>query len=153
MEFKEIYEKAQQQYKLPSFDQLNSSFNICSLEPTELSLLSDLLKHIVDYLEYYEKIIYNLIEPEASLASLHEAKVFSEEERKDIIIVYKQLMHLQRSATFILLKNDKNEQALFISKITLQWQELREKILIILEKIRDSWLKEEQLHEDLGYLG
>lgn len=153
MDLKETYTKLQGKYNLPQFDVFNNLFNICTLETTELSLLPDLLKHIIDHIDYYEKIIYPLIDPEPSLVSIHENKGFSEEEHKEVVAIYKQLMYLQRNASVVLLKNNPSEQALFIINLTSEWNKMREKILPILEKIRDSWLQDEHLEQDLGYLG
>ncbi len=153
MELKETYTRIQGKYNLPPFDVLNNLFNISSLETTELSLLPDLLKHIADHIDYYEKIIYPLIDPEPSLISMHENKAFSEEEHKEVVIIYKQLMYIQRNGSVMLLKNNPSEQALFIIDITSEWNKMREKIAPILEKIRDSWLQDEHLEQDLGYLG
>ena len=153
MKIEEQYNKIKQQYNLPDFKQINKLFELTEIECSEELFLVEIRRRIVDKIEYYSKVLCNVLQPDTNLVSIQEAHGFNEEDRKSILTIYKQLMFIERRSNILALDNDDVKTAQFIINTYNKWIEVMPEVVSILEKIHDSWAKEEDIIEDLGYLG
>jgi hypothetical protein len=152
MEIEKEYEKLKKKYAIPDFNKLNLEFEITTLDSAEF-LLRSVRKKIVEKIEALCKILEEILQPEANLSSMVEGKAFSDNERKKILELYKELMFLNRSSVQTSLKADDAEEALFISESFKEWAKIKKQMSEIIEKIKRTWKEEFKADEELGYLG
>lgn len=152
-EVKEAYLSLKKRYKLPDYDKLNFEFEISAIENIDF-LLREIKTKIIEKFECYRKILEGILQPDTnSLSSIHECKSFDDNEKKDIIRVYQQIMCLYREADEVLLKGDEKELAKFITKAYENWCKLKPKLIEFINKLKLSWKQESTTEEYLGYLG
>lgn len=152
-EIKKKYEKLRETYTLPKFDEIDRIFEISTIENEEF-LLRDILGKIIMKLEYYIKLLEELLQPDtSSMSSMHEINFFTESQKRDIYFLYKSLMKLHREAIETdLIQSEKNE-AEYISKILKNWNSVKQELLGYIKTMKESWDKETKMEEELGYLG
>jgi hypothetical protein len=147
------YKKLKSKYNLPKFEDLDKEFEISTIENDKF-LIRGIIDKIIDRIDFFSKILEDLLQPDASLLrSMHEARFFEEQDKKDIYELYKKLMGISRESFEVSLKRDEKEEALFINKVFDEWKELKINLLRVVNKMKDSWKKETDIKEDLGYLG
>lgn len=152
MDVKELYSEIRGKNKdLPSFEELDSEFEISTVE--ERFPLRNIRRKIAEKVEYYSKIIEELLQPDTNLIPMYECRVFREDEKEDIYDVLKKLMFILRSSSEVALKSDEKEDVKFISDAFKGWTNLKPDLSKIIAKIKSSWEKETELKEDLEYLG
>ena len=66
---------------------------------------------------------------------------------------YKKLMILSRHSVEISLMDNNKEEANFINDFINEWGKIKTEMLSYITKMKDSWKKETDIKEDLGYLG
>ncbi|MBI5065306.1 hypothetical protein HZA97_03640 [Candidatus Woesearchaeota archaeon] len=94
---KKDYEQLRKKYKLPSFEVLDKEFEISDIEE-KTHLLSRIRDKIIDRLEFLIKIIDRHLHPEIdSFAHAYECSCFSDEEKQELVKIYRELMKHHRS--------------------------------------------------------
>ena len=147
------YNKLCKKFKLPKFDEIDSEFEISSLE-NEKFLIKNILKKILEKLEFYIDLIDSVIHPDAaSLGSMYEIKSFSDDEKNNIYKLFKKLMKNDRNIMILVLENNEKEQADFLNKFFVEWSNTKKELASYLSKMEGSWEKETTIQEDLGYFG
>ena len=150
---KEQYGKLKEKYDLPGFKEVDKEFEISAIE-NESFLLRGIINKIVERIDFFSGLFEDLLQPDPSLLkSMYEAKIFNDEERKTIYTLYKKLMVLNRQSVEVSLKREEKEDAVFIGNTFDEWKELKTSISKIVDKLKDSWKKEADSKEELGYLG
>lgn len=149
----EQYGGLKEKYDLPSFQEINKEFEISTIENKSF-LLREITNKIVERIDFFSGLFEDLLQPDPSLLrSMYEAKIFNDEERKTIYTLYKKLMVLNRQSVEVSLNREEKEDAFFIKKTFYEWKELKTSISKIVDKIKDSWKKETESKEELGYFG
>jgi hypothetical protein len=149
---KELYSGARKDNKaLPEFDKLDSEFDISSIEDS--IKLKSIRTKICEKVDFYAKLIEELLQPEANLIGMYECKVFREDEKEEIYNTLKSLMFMLRHAAEVELKSDDKEEMVFIVDTHKDWIALKPELLKIVSKIKSSWEKETELKDDLEYFG
>jgi len=152
-EIEKEYSKLSKKYKLPKFKEIDSEFEISTLESPSF-LIKNILRKIIEKLEFYIEIIGNLVHPDASsLSSMYEIRYFSDDEKNDMYRLFKKLMKVDRNIVEVVLKNDEKEQVEFLNKLLSDWTEIKKELLKYIGKMKDSWEKSSTIEEDLGYFG
>lgn len=147
------YEQLRKRYALPEFNQINSEFEICTLENTEF-LLRSIRYKITEKIEYITSILHPILQPDTnSFNDLHEYRIFTDEDKKSIFELYRRLMSLHRTSLELSLINDDKQLVIFINDIYIKWPELKLSAIKFIKKIRESWEKDIDIKEELGYLG
>lgn len=149
---KEKYEEIKKKYKLPDYEEINSEFEIEIIEKP-IFLMSDINKRINEKLDYYLHIFENILNPEGSLASMHECKVIGENTKKEINLIYKRMMFLKRSHDLVSINNQEKELGEFVSEFLKEWKEIKIKLLKIMAMLKDEWEKSEGKKESFSYFG
>ncbi|MBW2992589.1 hypothetical protein KY345_05210 [Candidatus Woesearchaeota archaeon] len=151
-EIKTIYSELKKKHKdLPNFEDLDNEFEISAIE--EPFTLRNIRRKIIEKVEYYAKIIEELLQPETNLINMYETRVFAENEKEDIYNILKKLMFFTRLSAETALKADEKEDVNFLANFLKEWTKLKPSLLNIISRIKDSWEKETELKEDLGYFG
>ena len=147
------YEELKKRYKLPEFNSVDTEFEASTIE-NDTFLLREIRRKIVDKIETFCKLIEDLIQPEStSLSAMHEVKVFEDDEKEKIYALFKKLMKFHRTGFLLAINNNDKEEAQFISEVMVEWKTIKIEITKIVEKLKDSWGKDLDIKEVLGYLG
>jgi hypothetical protein len=149
----EQYNKLKSKYKLPKFEDLDKEFEISVIE-NEKFLIREIINKIIERIDFFSKILEELLQPDTSLlSSMHETRFFDEKDKENIYGLYKKLMIISRESFEVSLKRDEREEAVFVNKVFDEWKELKKDLLKFVDKMKDSWKKETDIKEELGYLG
>lgn len=151
-EIQKKYDELKKKYALPSFNDINNEFEISTIENNDF-LLREIRKKIDERIEVFLKILNTLLQPETNICELHECRDFSEKDKDDAFLLYKELMLMHDSALIAGIICDEKEDAKFISEAFKGWQPVKKKILAVMNKMKDSWKKDVTISEELGYLG
>lgn len=139
--------------RLPNFNEIDLDFEISTID-TKRFLLREIRRRILDKFDGIKEILESIIQPDVnSFQSMYESRIFSDEERNDIYLIYKNLMIFIRKANIVSLRADEKEEADFINEVFAEWKILKPKLIKYLSKIKENWGKETSVKEDLGYLG
>lgn len=151
---KEEYEKLKKKCKsLPNYNNVEFEFEISSIEKDGF-LCRRILERVVDRIEYLQKILEGILQPDTnSFSSMYECYCFNEEEKKHILEVYKKLMVLYREGLELIIEMDEKKQVEFICKVTKDWKEYRKKVTEKIKKLKGCWLETKEYKEILQYMG
>ncbi len=152
MGLKEQYQKLAKKNKLPSYDSLNNEFEITSIEETNF-LLREIRRKITEKIELYVKVLDGLLHPESDLCGLLECRVFSDKDKSEMFALYKKLMFLDRLSIESAIDEDDKKSSEFINQVVKQWSDIKKNFLPIIKKMKESWLKDTDIKEELGYMG
>ena len=140
---KEEYQKYTK-YNLPEYEALNKEFELYFIEKSEF-LLCNIRRRIHEKLAFFARILEGIIYPNpSSLVNMQEAKFFSDEEKGQITALYKKIVLLERNSNKLDVKSDEKENAEFINLLFKEWPFLTNQMFDILQKIENSWKKEEK---------
>jgi hypothetical protein len=132
---------------IKNFDELKKEYDI----PEEHITLKTVLDKMQEKVEYYIKILVQILQPE-EFHSLHECVAFDDKEKNDLFDMYKSLMILHRE----IIKSDIfNEEKDMISTIDYAHAELKgykKHMMVIVTKLQDSW-KKTTAKKNIGYFG
>lgn len=152
-EIEQEYNKLCKKYKLPKFKEIDSEFEISSLE-NEKFLIRNILRKIAEKLEIYTEAIGNLVHPDASsLSSMYEIRFFSDDEKNGMYGLFKKLMKANREMVGLLLDTDEKNGAEFLNSFFTEWLNMKNDLRSYIGKMKESWEKESTIEEDLGYFG
>ena len=147
------YSELRKKYRLPDFKGLDFELEISDLEETNF-LLRGIIRRIAERLDFYTTLIEETLQPDTGkLYSMHESRVFEEEDKKKMFEFYRKLMILSRHSVEISLMNSEKEEASFINEFMNDWGKIKAELLSYVKKMKDSWNAETEIKEDVGYLG
>ncbi len=149
---KKKYELLRKKHRLPSFDELDSEFEIGKIDDGTF-LLRELRRKVADKIGEAGAIVEEVLQPDANLAGLYESRVFDEAEKKALFEIFKKLMTYNRMAMELSIKNSEKEDAEFIKSIHTEWKALSPQLLKFIRQLRESWGKESEEAEKLRYMG
>ena len=147
------YSELKKKYKLPDFKDIDFELEISDLEETNF-LIRAIVRRIAEKLDFYTTILEEILQPDTSnLYAMHETRFFDEEEKKQMYDLYSKLMSFNRQSIEISLVHNEKDDAYFINNFLNEWKELKKELLGFASKMKDSWKKEADIKDDLGYLG
>jgi len=146
------YAKLKSKYGLPDIAELDKEFAIGNLEPTTFVLRS-IMDNMHDRLDFMMKITGDLIQPESHVADMHEAEIFTDDEKKGIYELFKRIVCYERE--FIIKDFDYSDEhaAALILKFWKDWKVLKADFIRVIGKMKDSWGKDTSAKEEFGYFG
>ena len=104
-------------------------------------------------IEYFSIMLEEVLNPESRLGSLHESSVFNDEEKKDVMKVYKNLHLYYRKTSYLEVSYDEKETADYIKEFFKEWQDMKPGLKAMLNRIKDSWKTDKKSKLELGYFG
>ena len=146
------FEKLGKKFDIPSFEELDSEFEISLIEHKQF-MLREIRKKICERLESVIKVLDEILQPDTNINNLYECKEFNDEEKGDIFKLYKRLMVLNRWSAKVNITHIDEEEAEFINESYKELKELKSQLVNIMEKLKESWKKDTDIQEDLGYMG
>lgn len=152
MAIKEKYDELKKKYDLPDYPTIEYEFELSTIDD-EKQLLKEIRKKMSDKVEYFTKLLEGLIQPETNAVCLHECKVFDEENKEKIYGLFTKMMILHRGADLAFLNTTEKSDAEFIKGFMKEWPTIKKDLNVFVQKMKDSWLDQTELKEDLGYMG
>ena len=120
--------------KLATFSILEKEYDLSPDDTT----LKDVLHHMGDRLEFYEKIIIQIMQPE-EFSALYECAAFSETEKSKLFELYKQIMIINREILRSVVESDEKDMIATIEYAHHELLTLKPGILEIIKKMKLSW--------------
>ena len=152
MGVKEDYTELSKKHKLPSFVEMEREFEISTLDE-EGFLLREVRRKITEKVELYFKFLEEILQPETTVANMHESREFNEEEREKIFKLFSKLMFLYRLSMETSVNEDDQKSADYINTVFTDWDSIKDQFSKIVAKAKESWLNEKNIKEDLEYMG
>jgi len=147
------YEVLKKKYYLPELAELDKEFYIGKLEDTTF-ILRSILGKMMARAELVFKTLSDVVQPaENSLATMCEAEVFTDDEKKRIFELMKRLAYLHRDMIIKDYEYTDDGAAVLILKVTKEWKDMKKEIVKIFEKLRDSWKNNNESKATEGYFG
>ena len=151
-DIKEEYSLIKKKYSLPDFKEIDSEFEISSIEKPAF-LVKRICEKINERIDGFSAVFEELLQSEGSIKIMHELRYMDEEDKKEMYAMYKKLMVLNRDFLLAELSEDEQLQAGFVNKAYLIWKESKPTIAALIKKLKESWELETKNEEELGYLG
>ena len=153
-DLKKDYKEIQEQYSLPSFDELNEDFQIEKLVEVETDFLIREVRKIMadrlfNYLRFVESILNSVNVP---MFIFSVTKNMTAEEKEELTDVYKKLAEKEVELIEVDIKFSGEKEAQFIKTSYDMWQEIKEKMLQIVEVIKKNWDNKHKTNAK-GYFG
>lgn len=150
---KKEYEELRKEQGLPAYEFLDREFEISSIEEKQ-HLLTHIRDLIIERTEFLLKIIDQHLHPDInSFATAYECDCFTEQEKEELVNIYKELMKNHRSLLLADLSVDDELTARTISDVCKGWVNLRKSLLNYVKKLKSHWESLEEKKELLRYLG
>ena len=147
------YNKIKNNYDLPNFEDLDKEFEISTIE-SEKFLLREIINKIIERIDIFSCLLEELLQPDSSsLKSMHESRFIEDSDRKIIYEIYKKLMVINRESKEVSLKRDEKEEADYINRTFKKWKEIKIELLKYVNIMKNTWEKETDIKEELGYFG
>lgn len=156
MEIKKEYEVLAKKYKLPSWKELDEEFELLYFTSLiEISYISRFIRRrINDRISIFIHNLQGFLQPNpGSPISLEEANFLSEDEKKKVVVILRELMNLERKNNLLDLNFDEKKDAEFITDSVKMWFELKKDIFEIISKVKKGWeskVKEDSKEEYFG---
>lgn len=151
-DIKKKYDALMRKFSLPSLEELDREFDICKLE-AESFILKEIRRKVAEKVDFLCKLLEEVLQPDTNISNLYESKYFNEQDKEEVFDVYKKIMKLHRETAELLIKNEEAEDAEFIKKIYKEMPSIKAELLPIVSKMKQSWERETEEAEKLGYLG
>lgn len=149
---KNKYSELEKKHKLPKFDEINKDFEISSIDKEDF-LLREVRRKITEKMDIYIEILDRSLQPEAVICDMHECKALSEEEKKNAYELYKKLMYFKRYSFETSFDEDDAKASKFVNSFWKDWPLLKKELRYVAVKLKESWLNDTDIKEDLGYMG
>ncbi|MBT7902385.1 hypothetical protein HN587_00875 [Candidatus Woesearchaeota archaeon] len=149
---KKEYGLIKKKFDLPDFNVMDDYFEISKAE-TEPFILRNIRNKIYEYVEHSGSILDELIHPDSKFCIMIESSTFTDQERDQLMVLYKQIMFFNRWAVEISIYDSDKENAKFIKSVFDFWKPFRKDLRKQVSKLKEVWIKEDEQKEKLGYLG
>jgi len=152
--FKEEYNKIQEKYDLPSFEELNSDFAIEKAADNETEyLVREIRRYVSDKLFNYLRFTETLLNPvNAPLWIFSIVKTMDESQKKKLSEIYKKLAENELRLFELDLSFSEENEAVFIKRGYKLWKEIQGEYLDFLDKVKKNWGNKFEVNNK-GYFG
>ena len=138
---KKEYSELQKKYALPTFEELNSDFQIEKLSENETDfLLKEIRRLVADRLFNYLRFVESLLNPvNVPMFVYFIIKTFDVKEKDKLTEIYKELAKREVELIGLDIESTEEKEANFIKESYKFWQEIKEDILEIVGVIKKNW--------------
>ena len=154
MDLKGEYQGLAKKYGLPSYEELDNDFELLYIPSvTEMRFpLRFVRRRMNDKIGWYCNMIQSLLQPNPqSFINLQESRHFSDEERKEMLNLLKEMMILERLAMVVDLQLDEKMDAEWIKESYKKWRSYQDKLQKIAKRLEEVWKKEETKRKDMYF--
>ena len=152
MNVKDTYDAVKKKYTLPDFEDIDHDFEISYIDH-EAFFLREVRRKMVDKMEYFLKILEEILQPETTISNMHECKIYTDSEKEELYNLFRQLMIWHRNALLLTVESNDKSEAEFVSGFAKEWKSIKPLLLKSVKAMRDSWSHHTELKEDIGYMG
>ena len=146
------YEPLRKRHNLPPFKEIDEEFEISTIESDKF-LLREIRKKIYEKIEDAGHILEDILQPDANISVMYEARVFDDDEKKDIFNLYRKMMYWKRMFNEAYVANSEQMDAELINTVFSSWKDIKKEMSSLIRKLRDSWLEDVDTKTDLPYFG
>lgn len=146
------YGELRAKYGLPEYGMLNYEYELEGIEQDDL-ILKNIRKKIAEKMEFMVGVLQWILQPDTELSALHEAEFFTEDEKEEIIKIYKKLMYYCRYSTRLTVDDSDKENAEFILEADKEIRLVKPNLIVYFDKLKESWTKEISKKDNVGYFG
>ena len=141
---KQRYAELQQKHNLPSFKQLNEDFCIEKAAEVEVDILiREIRRFVSDKFLNYMRFIETIMNPtNASVFIFSIIKTLGEDEKKRLNEIYKKLAKTELELIDLDIVYSEEKEAEFIRAFYGLWQDVKNEMLEIMDKVKEDWDKE-----------
>ena len=141
-------------FGLPSFNKLNSEFEISSIEKHDF-LLRNVRRKMHEKLEFFSKAVESIIHPSGeSIVSSYESDFFSDEEKNSLASLHKKLLIFERRSSLLEIGSSDENEVIFINDLFNEWDNIKSSINGVINKLITEWTNESSDNESEGkYFG
>lgn len=138
---KKEYKKLQEQYNLPSFEQINLDFQIEKLSEIETDyLIREIRKFIAERFSNYLRLIEEILNPiNSQMFIFTMIKTLSNNDKEKLSEIYKKLSKTEIEILELDLGFNSEKDAEFIRDSYKLWQEIKIDLLKIIKTIKEKW--------------
>ncbi|PIN81357.1 hypothetical protein COV13_01420 [Candidatus Woesearchaeota archaeon CG10_big_fil_rev_8_21_14_0_10_32_9] len=148
----EKYEELKKKYDLPNFKELDSDFELYSIDEDD-DLIREILKKIYEKVDSYTKFLEDLLQPDSRISLMREASTLTPVEQALVTKLHMNGMLITRELLEVNLEYDETIAAKIIKKDYEDWQKMKLELKKIVIKLKESWMKEIKTEQDRGYFG
>ncbi len=138
IELKKIYGDFEKKYNLPSFDEMNSIFEIGKIDVNSGNLLRDIRKFAIEKIAHYVRLIEIMLNPsQASPMFLMLLKEITSKDKKIIEEVFSVFIELEISSYYLDITSSETKEVDILKKVYSVWSAQKsnlEYMIGILEK-------------------
>ncbi|MBS3135133.1 hypothetical protein J4406_02075 [Candidatus Woesearchaeota archaeon] len=147
---KEEYNKLK--YKLPKFEDINNEFELDFIKEKQF-LLRQIRRRMNEKVIFFCRIIEGLLYPtQQHIINATEIQNFSDDKKKEIQKIYKELMYYERESLLLDVTPDDKKDVEFINNIFNLWSKTKKQMQEIAKIMQESWRKE-YISEKDNYFG
>jgi hypothetical protein len=146
------YKKLKEKYSLPDIGEISSFFGIYKIEEEDF-LLMQIRKKIVEKFIRISETLESFIHPDTTISDIYECKAFSNDDRDEIFKLYKRLKLIEKRSMELSFESTEEEEAEFIKQTLLLWNEVKEKMMHFIKKLKEFWKSESPEKTMEGYFG
>lgn len=151
---KSQYNEFVTKYSLPSFKELNETFEIERIEKDTDLLLRQIRKVMVDKIVGYIRFFEILLNPsQAPLSYMSLANEMSKEVRESLNRVYKPFIELELRTLKEEIDYSEVKEAERIKEIYETWNKFKEEIKSVMASLENSWNIDRPLKKEKDYFG
>ncbi|RME53630.1 hypothetical protein D6783_01470 [Candidatus Woesearchaeota archaeon] len=153
MTLKKSYEAIQKRFGLPPFEDVDDAFSLSSLD-TDVLTVKEIGQRVIERLGEFARTIEDLLHPDGGrFAYLMESNAFSDEDRKNLFVLYRKLMLKTRQWMVLDLEGDEQRQGAFLRELFKDWKTIRSRLMAMGKQLCEVWEKDSLSKADLEYLG
>jgi len=123
--------------KIKNFDELVKEYELFDENLT----FNMVLHKMAETLEFYLKIIQQLLQPE-EFHSLYEANAFDDTQKSRLMDLYKKMIIVHRGILKAELLNDEKNSIAIIQLSNSEIQKFKPSMIEVIDRMRDSWKTE-----------
>lgn len=148
-ELKKDYAKLQKKYALPTFRELNEEFDIEKAAEHETDcLIREIRKTIMDKVIAYLRFIEMLLNPSnAPIFFFALVKGLSSQDKRILEELYEKLGRFEIDVIELDCKYNEKDEAEFIKRIAIEWQNISQEMIKMVEVLRRNWNQKSRQNE------
>ena len=137
---------------LPSKEDLFAEFGLFEFsEESDWVVL--LLEKLSDKVSTYIKFLEDMLQPDTNISSMHESLIFTNEERKKMFEILRNLFYWERLSLLIDLNEEETSKIKYFNDYFKYWKNIKEELKPYLNKAINTWKENETETKFEGYFG
>lgn len=151
---KEKYAELCKKYELPDFEKINQEFELEAIDLKKSGIfINAIIRVIHSRLQQFLGYLDQFLVPQPSSAfTIFIFKGLTSENRKKILDLYKEIAILYQYSLKIIL-SEENEKVEFINHLWKKYPCIKSQFIIIVDELKDIFLKEEKKIKFQEYMG